>query len=75
MDGESENATKLSIAVGPEEVIAVFKPALTPEEQQAIDEAARETARQARHIAEVVRVLMIHASKHGRTLAIETSQR
>ena len=69
-----DDETTLSIRLGPDELVATFKPPLTADEQRAIDDAAHETARNARQVSEVVRVLMIHAAKAGRTLSIETNR-
>jgi hypothetical protein len=45
------------------------------EEQEAIHEAAVETARQTHSLSDVVRLLLIHANRTGRRLSIEGGQR
>jgi len=71
--GESTNdVTTLTIIV-PElrrQITAVIEPALEPEQQRAVDEAARQEDK----LSEVVRVLITHSAQLGRSvrsLAIE----
>jgi hypothetical protein len=75
MGEPATNVTTLTVPV-PElrrQIIAVIEPALEPEQQKAIDEEARK----AHALSEVVRVLMVHAAQHGRSvrsIAIEDSR-
>ena len=72
MGDPAENVTTLTIPV-PElrrKITAVIEPALEPEQQKAVDEAARKEDK----LSDVVRVLIVHAAHHGcsvRSLAIE----
>jgi hypothetical protein len=65
--GEStKSVTTLTVPV-PElkrTITAVIEPALEPEQQKAVDEAAR----QAHALSEVVRVLITQSAQHGRSV-------
>jgi hypothetical protein len=65
--GEStKSVTTLTVPV-PEQkrtITAVIEPALEPEQQKAVDEAAR----QAHALSEVVRVLITQTAQHGRSV-------
>jgi hypothetical protein len=64
-----DNVTRLPIPLGPDDGIV-----LAPAVQQEIEGEALDIARQNRQVSDVVRVLLAHAAKHGRTLAIEGSR-
>ena len=66
MSEPDKNATALTIPVSQlrRHITAVIEPALEPEQQRAIEEEARK----AEALSDVVRVLMIHAAHHGRSV-------
>ena len=75
MGEPTNNVTALTITV-PElrrQITAVIEPALEPEQQMAVDEAARQEDK----LSEVVRVLISHSAQLGRSvrsLEIEDSK-
>jgi len=75
MGEPTKNVTTLTINVRElrRQITAVTEPALEPEQQKAIDEAARQEDK----LSEVIRVLITHSAQLGcsvRSLAIEDSK-
>jgi len=75
MGEPTKNVTTLTINVRElrRQITAVIEPALEPEQQKAIDEAARQEDK----LSEVIRVLITHSAQLGcsvRSLAIEDSK-
>ena len=65
---------ELVLGFDAEQIKAVFKPSLTPELLQKIRAAMIEAAKKSLALNDLVKELLVHADRHGRTLAAEATR-